>query len=506
MGMIIQGPSSYPTNPLAHKSHALEPTFPGAKIPPQASDLEQSILGALMLEKDALVDVIDLLKPESFYEQAHQEIYRAIIHLFNNSTPIDLRTVTNQLRKNGQLELIGGSYYLASLTTRISSAANIEFHARAVVEYAIKRELIAIATKIHKNAYEDTQDVFTLLDQAEQALFEITETNIRKSYTAIRSLLIEAFKELEAKRMHKDGLTGIPSGFITLDRLTSGWQKADLIIVAARPGMGKTAFILSSLRNAAIDHNYPVAIFSLEMAALQLVSRLISAEAELESEKIKKGSLADHEWQQLIHKTAQLSQAPIYIDDTPALSIFELRAKCRRLKAKHNVQLIVIDYLQLMSGEGNKGPGNREQEIATISRSLKSLAKELNVPIIALSQLSRAVETRGGNKRPLLSDLRESGAIEQDADMVLFLYRPEYYGITEDELGNPTQGLAEVIVAKHRNGALNSVMLKFVGKYTKFIEAEGHALSNLIPTPLNIITKTSKVNGRIDGADQGEDN
>lgn len=470
---------------------------PVGKLPPQASDLEQSILGALMLEKDALTDVIDILKPESFYEERHQEIYRAITQLFNHGEPIDLRTVVNQLRKNGQLEYVGGSYYLASLTTRVSSAANIEFHARAVIEYAIKRSLIRMATTVHKDAYDDTIDVFKLLDQTEQALFEITEKNINKNYAAIRVLLGEAFKELAAKRTHKEGLTGTPSGFVALDRLTLGWQKADLIIVAARPGMGKTAFILSALRNAAIDHNHAVAIFSLEMAALQLTNRLIAAEAELESDKIKKGSLADHEWQQLIHKTAQLSQAPIYIDDTPALSIFELRSKARRLKAKHDVQLIVVDYLQLMSGENTKGSGNREQEIANISRALKGLAKELHVPIIALSQLSRAVETRGGNKRPLLSDLRESGSIEQDADMVLFLYRPEYYGITEDEGGNPTQGLTEVIVAKHRNGSLDSVMLKFVGKYTKFEDMGGYDAASAGQNDFGTITKTSRINSSL---------
>ena len=482
-------------NSTSAKLSVLQASEPAAKLPPQATDLEQSVLGALMLEKDALTDVLDILKPESFYEEPHQEIYRAIIQLFNNGEPVDLRTVVNQLRKNGQLEQSGGSYYLASLTTSVSSAANVEFHARAIVEYAIKRTLIGIATTIHKHAYEDTIDIFTLLDQSEQALFEITENNIRKNYAEIRSLLGEAFKELEAKRMHKDGLTGTPSGFIALDRLTSGWQKADLIIIAARPGMGKTAFMLSALRNAAIDHNYPVAIFSLEMAALQLANRLIASEAELESDKIRKGNLADHEWQQLIHKTAQLSQAPIYIDDTPALSVFELRAKSRRLKAKHDVQLIVVDYLQLMSGETTRGSGNREQEIAHISRALKSLAKELNVPIIALSQLSRAVETRGGNKKPLLSDLRESGSIEQDADMVLFLYRPEYYGITEDEIGNPTQGLAEVVVAKHRNGSLDSAMLRFIGKYTKFTDLEGYSLPTPSATSFDTITRASKANG-----------
>ncbi len=476
------------------QSHALQAADRLAKLPPQALDIEESVLGALMLEKDALTTVIDILKPESFYKEAHQEIYRAIVQLFNDSAPIDLRTVVNQLRKNDKLTFVGGSYYITSLTARVGSASNIEFHARAIVEYAIKRELIAIATEMQKNAYKDTQDVFELLDQAEQSLFEVTDSNIRKNYSHMRSLLGEAFKTLEAKRQQKDGLTGIPSGFTGLDRVTSGWQKAELVIVAARPGMGKTAFLLSALRNAAVDHSYPVAIFSLEMASLQLVNRLISAEAALEGEKIKKGNLADHEWEQLMHKTAQLSQAPVYIDDTPALSIFELRAKCRRLKAKHDIQLIAVDYLQLMSGESIKGAGNREQEIASISRSLKSIAKELNVPVIVGSQLSRAVETRGGNKRPQLSDLRESGSIEQDADMVLFLYRPEYYGMTEDEEGNPTQGMAEVIVAKHRNGSLDSVVLKFIGKYTQFMDHELPTSSDMRYSAFNTITQSSKAN------------
>lgn len=466
------------------------------KLVPQAIDLEESVLGALMLEKDALTAVIDILKPESFYKESHQQIYQAIVQLFNNAEPIDLRTVVNQLRKNGQLEFVGGAHYVVGLTTRINSAANIEFHARTVVEYAIKRVLITIATEIQKNAYEDTTDVFTLLDRSEQALFEVSETNIRKNYADIRSLVGQAFKELETKRKHKDGLTGIPSGFTALDRVTSGWQKSDLIIIAARPGMGKTAFVVSSLRNAAVDHNYPVAIFSLEMAAMQLVNRLLSAEAELEAEKLKKGNLVEHEWEQIIHKTAKLSNAPIYIDDTPALSIFELRAKCRRLKAKHDIQVIIVDYLQLMSGEFNKqGPGNREQEIASISRALKGIAKELNVPVITISQLSRAVETRGGSKKPQLSDLRESGSIEQDADMVLFLYRPEYYGITEDEHGNAATGLAEVIVAKHRNGSLGNILLKFIGKYTKFTDAEvGDSFKETHNTSFNTITRVSKVN------------
>jgi replicative DNA helicase len=418
------------------------------KLPPQALDLEEAILGALMLEKNALTAVVEFLRPEHFYTEQHKEIYNAIIDLFKASEPVDMRTVVAQLRKSGKLELVGGAYYIAELTSKVSSAANIEYHARIIIEMAIKRDLIQIASQIHHDAYEDTTDVFELLDKTEQNIFQISDSNLRKNYDSMKSLMFQATKELQEKRNHKDGLTGIPSGFSRLDRVTSGWQKSDLVIIAARPGMGKTAFIVSALRNAAVDFSIPVAIFSLEMASLQLVNRLISAEAELDSEKIKKGNLADFEWQQMVHKTTRLSSAPIFIDDTPALSILELRAKCRRLKAEHNIQMIVVDYLQLMKGEA--GSGNREQEIASISRALKGIAKELSVPVIALSQLSRGVETRGGDKRPQLSDLRESGSIEQDADIVMFLYRPEYYKITVDEEGMPTQGMAEVIIAKHR--------------------------------------------------------
>ncbi|MFN5168704.1 MAG: replicative DNA helicase [Cyclobacteriaceae bacterium] len=799
------------------------------KLPPQALDLEEAVLGALMLEKNALTAVVEFLRPEHFYSEQHQEIYNAIIDLFKSSEPVDMRTVVAQLRKNAKLDLIGGAYYVAELTSKVSSSANIEYHARIIIEMAIKRNLIQIASQIHHDAYEDTTDVFDLLDKTEQTIFEISDSNLRKNYDTMKSLMFQAIQELQEKKNHKDGLTGIPTGFSRLDRITSGWQKSDLVIIAARPGMGKclgkgtkvlmfdgslrkvedvvagdllmgddskprivrsvargremmywvhqnhgisyrvneshilslkrsrnegphthgevlnivvsdyiqksdkfksnykgykvavefasqslhldpyflglwlgdghsyssritntdgevidflgayaeqleqelvvyqqegktssygitkgwrggghnehsiqtklrllgvlenkhvpsdylinskenrlqllaglldsdghynadyhvfeitqknselaqqikflcdtlgfktsltakkasiaktgfeadvwrvrisgnleiipvrierkkprvrvslvdwrqtgitvepdcvddfygfeidgnrlflledmtvthnTAFMVSALRNAAVDFNYPVAIFSLEMASLQLVNRLISAEAELESEKIKKGNLAEFEWQQLVHKTNRLSAAPIFIDDTPALSILELRAKCRRLKAEHNVQLIVIDYLQLMKGDAG---GNREQEIASISRALKGIAKELNVPVIALSQLSRGVETRGGDKRPQLSDLRESGSIEQDADIVMFLYRPEYYKITVDEDNMPTQGMAEVIIAKHRNGSLDTVKLKFIGKYTKFADydaPEGF-------TPMSSITRESRMN------------
>lgn len=472
------------------------------KLPPQAVDLEEATLGALMLEREAVTTVIDILKPDSFYKESHAEIYSAIVDLFNNSEPVDLLTVTNKLRKMGKLEFAGGAYYITELTTKVNSSANIEYHARIIVQQAIKRKLIKLASEIQQDAYEDTTDVFHLLDRSEQSLFEISESNIRKNVADMRSIMKEAVTELEAKKKHKDGLTGVPSGFSALDRLTSGWQKSDLVIIAARPGMGKTAFVVSAMRNAAVEFNYPVAIFSLEMSSIQLVNRLISAESELEGEKIKKGTLADYEWEQMVHKTSRLSEAPIFIDDTPALSILELRAKARRLKAQHDVQLIIIDYLQLMSGDTsrNGGSGNREQEIASISRSLKNIAKELNVPVIALSQLSRAVETRGGDKRPQLSDLRESGSIEQDADMVVFLYRPEYYGITEDEQGNPTKSSGEVIIAKHRNGSLDSVQLKFIGKFTKFCDLdydESYGASpsfSTDPAGLKSITLGSKIN------------
>ncbi|NJN25976.1 MAG: replicative DNA helicase [Cyclobacteriaceae bacterium] len=449
------------------------------KLPPQALDLEEAVLGALMLEKDALTNVIDILKPDTFYKESHKEIFQTIVDLFNNSEPVDLLTVTNLLRKKGKLDFVGGAFYITELTSKVSSAAHIESHARIIIEKAIKRELIRIASEIHHDAYEDTVDVFSLLDKTEQSLFEVSEINIRKNYANMASIMHEAMKELEIKKLQGDGLTGIPTGFTALDRVTSGWQKSDMVIIAARPGMGKTAFVVSAMRNAAVEFKKPVAIFSLEMSSIQLVNRLISAEAELESEKIKKGNLEEYEWEQLTHKTAKLADAPIFIDDTPALTILELRAKARKLVAQHGVELIIIDYLQLMSGDSSKnggGAGNREQEIASISRSLKNIAKELNIPIIALSQLSRAVEVRGGDKKPQLSDLRESGSIEQDADMVLFLYRPEYYGITADEEGNSVQGVGEVIIAKHRNGSLDTVRLKFIGKFTKFCDLDngGH--------------------------------
>lgn len=441
--------------------------FEHGKLPPQALELEEAVLGALMLEKDALTSVIDKLKPANFYKEVHQKIYEAICNLFQKSEPTDYLTVINELKRTGDLEFVGGPYYITQLTGRVASTANTEFHAHIIIQKFIQRELIRISSNTIADAYDDTTDVFDLLDNAERNLFEVAEGSIRGAPKEMTDLLGDAIKQIEAAKDHKDGMSGVPSGYTKLDRATNGWQKSDLVIVAARPSMGKTAFVLSMARNIAVDHKRPIAFFSLEMSSLQLVMRLISNETELNSEKLKKGQLTMAEWEQLNTQISNLAEAPLIIDDTPALSVFELRAKCRKLMAKHKIELIIIDYLQLMTA-GTDNRGNREQEISTISRSLKTIAKELNVPIIALSQLSRAVETRGGDKRPQLSDLRESGAIEQDADMVMFLYRPEYYGITQDHENNPTSGVAEIIISKHRNGQTGSVHLKFVEHLAKF--------------------------------------
>ena len=476
------------------KQPILQDMMPG-KLPPQAVELEEAVLGALMLDKNDVDEVIDLLQPESFYYDSHQKIFKAIHALFHQTQPIDILTVTQQLRKSGDLELAGGAYYITQLTNRVASAANIEYHSRIVLQKFIQRELIRISSDIIKDAYEETSDVLELLDRAERNLFSIAESNIRRKYEDMHSLISKAIKEVEIASKQESGVTGVPSGFTELDRVTAGWQKSDLIIVAARPGMGKTAFTLSLAKNAAVKFNKPVAFFSLEMSSIQLVNRMIAAETEISTEKLRKGELADYEWQQLNMKVTPLTNAPIFIDDTPALSVFELRAKCRRLASEKKISLIIIDYLQLMTGGGDNKNGNREQEISHISRSLKSIAKELSVPIIALSQLSRAVESRAGqSKRPQLSDLRESGAIEQDADMVMFIYRPEYYGLTETEDNLPTTNLAEIIVAKNRNGALKTVNLKFIGHLTKFTDMNEF---DFVDESLPAITPNQNVNERI---------
>jgi replicative DNA helicase len=459
------------------------------KLPPQALELEEAVLGAMMIDKKGVDEVIDILQPEAFYKDAHKYIFEAIFQLFTDSQPVDLLTVSAQLRKSGKLEIAGGDYYLIQLTQKISSSAHIEFHSRIILQKFIQRSLIKISSEIIEDSYDESTDVFDLLDKAESKLYDITQGNIKRSSETAQSLVIQAKKRIE-EIAGKEGLSGVATGFDSLDKVTSGWQPSDLIIIAARPGMGKTAFVLSMARNVAIDYGHPVALFSLEMSSVQLITRLISSETGLSSEKLRTGKLEKHEWEQLSIKVKNLEKAPLFIDDTPSLSIFDLRAKSRRLASQHGIKLIIVDYLQLMTAGGNngKGSGNREQEISTISRNLKALAKELGVPVIALSQLSRAVETRPGHKRPLLSDLRESGAIEQDADIVSFIYRPEYYKLDEwdDEGNSPTQGQAEFIIAKHRNGSLENVKLKFIGSLGKFdnLETYNGAFDDL-PSKMN---------------------
>ncbi len=441
------------------------------RMPPQAVDLEEAVLGAVMLEKDAVLTVLDILKPESFYKEAHQKIYKAIIDLSQREEAIDILTVTEELRGTKNLEDVGGPLYISQLTSKVASAAHLDFHARIIQQKYIQRELIRVSSSTIHNAYDETIDVDDLLDEAERELFNIAEGNIKRETAQINVLIKEAIERIQEAGKREDNLSGSPSGFTRLDRLTSGWQQSDLIIIAARPSMGKTAFVLSMARNMAIDHKRPVAFFSLEMSSVQLVNRLIVSETELPSDRIRNGKLEDYEWRQLEYKIKSLEEAPIFIDDTPAISIFELRAKCRRLKVQHKIEVIIVDYLQLMSGTGDHR-GSREQEVSIISRSLKAIAKELDVPVIALSQLNRSVELRSGNKRPQLSDLRESGAIEQDADLVLFIHRPEKYGIFEDEDGNSMIGLAEIILAKHRNGPVGDFQLRFREEYAKFAELD----------------------------------
>jgi replicative DNA helicase len=588
------------------------------KLPPSAVDLEEAVLGAIMLDKGALANVIDILKPATFYKEAHILIYTAIQSLFNDSDAIDILTVTQRLKKEGNLENAGGAFYVTQLTNRIASSANVEVHARIIIEKFLQRELIRVCTNILQNSYEDSTDVFELMEKSENELFSVSQDNIRKNYETIQSLLGKAIKQIEDSR--DQTFQGIPSGFTRLDAITGGWQNSDLIILGARPAMGKcfgkgtrimmydgciknvediktgdvlmgndstprnvlsttsgremmynvkqlhgidyrvneshilslknnsgdvanievreylkkssewknnykgyrvdirdievqaltpisveqdivdiyygftldgnrlflledctvvhnTALMMALARNASVRFKKPVAIFSLEMTSLQLVMRLIASETEFSSEKLRQGQVSTEEFQFLNEKITELAHSPLFIDDTPSLSLFEFKAKAKRLKSQHDISMIVIDYLQLMVG--GEGKGNREQEVGLISRSLKAIAKELNIPIIALSQLSRMLEQRGGTaKRPQLSDLRESGQIEQDADLVAFIHRPEYYGILEDENGNSTQGLAEIVIAKHRNGRIGIENLMFIPHLSKFVEPSYSLFNN----------------------------
>ena len=442
------------------------------KLPPQAPELEEAVLGAIMIEKDAYSLISEILKPECFYKLTHQKIFEAIMMLAVHQEPIDMHTVTEQLRKIGTIDEVGGPYYITLLTAKVSSAAHLEYHARIIVQKFLARELIRISSEIETKAFDDKTDVDDLMQEAEGMLFEVSQRNLKKDVTQINPVIAEARNRMLLAAT-KQGASGVPSGFHSLDKITSGWQRSDLIIIAARPAMGKTAFILSMAKNMAVDYNSPVAVFSLEMSNVQLVNRLIMNVCQLEGEKIKNGQLDKYEWEKFDKDINLLLDAPIYVDDTPSLSIFELRSKARRLVKEHKIQCIIIDYLQLMNASGMSF-GSREQEVSIISRSLKGLAKELDIPIIALSQLNRGVEGRTGieGKRPQLSDLRESGAIEQDADMVCFIHRPEYYKITEDAQGNSLLGIAEIIVAKHRNGATADVQLKFKNTYAKFMNKD----------------------------------
>ena len=434
------------------------------KIPPQATDLEEVVLGAMMIDKKGVDEVIDILNPDVFYKEAHQHIFEAINTLFVESQPVDLLTVSQQLKKMQKLELAGGEFYLIQLTQKVSSSAHIEFHARIILQKYIQRSLIKISNEIIEDSYDVTTDVFDLLDSAESKLYDITQGNIKRSSETAQDLVIQAKKKIE-EIANKEGLSGIPSGFTELDKLTSGWQPSDLIIIAARPGMGKTALTLSMARNMAVDHNIPVAFFSCEMSSVQLITRLISSETGLSSEKLRTGNLEKHEWEQLNVKVKGLEKAPLYIDDTPSLSIFDLRAKARRLASQQGVKMIMIDYLQLMRVPSLSD--NRTLEIAEISRSLKALAKELEVPVIALSQLNRSLEQRA-DKRPVNSDLRESGSIEQDADLIMFIYRDEVYNENSDR-----KGVSEIIIGKQRNGPIGTSLLAFQGQFSRFDNYDG---------------------------------
>lgn len=441
------------------------------RIPPQAPDFEVAVLGAILLERDAYSRVSELLTPEAFYIKAHEEIYRAMTTLALAQRPLDFLEVSEELRRMGKLEEVGGLVYLTGLTQKVLSSAHIESHAQTLAKKALSRRLISFSSETLREAYEDVEDVSEQLQRAEGKLFEIAQNKDSKDFQELATLLGEAMHEIQSAANRKEGISGLTSGFVGIDEMTSGWQRSDLIIIAARPAMGKTAFVVSMAKSMTMDHGIPVALFNLEMSAVQLVKRVLSNVCEIDGQKIKSGRLSDDEWLRLTSQLQRLESTPLYINDTPSLSVFELRSKARRLVREYGVQMIIIDYLQLMNASGMNF-GNREQEVSTISRSLKMLAKELKIPIIALSQLNRGVENRQGDansKRPQLSDLRESGAIEQDADIVCFIHRPEYYKITQDPAtGEDLRGVGEFIIAKHRNGPVGDVRLMFKSDFAKF--------------------------------------
>ena len=472
-------------------------------LQPQALDVEKAVLGALMIDKDAYSVVCEILYPESFYEPRNQKVYAAIRDLAMAEKPVDIVTVTDQLSKSGTLEDVGGPVYIAELSGRVASSANVEYHAHIIAQKFLARQLIQYASDLETKAFDETIDIDELMQHAEGALFELSQKNMKKDYTQIDPVVTQAVKVIQEAARNKDGMTGIPSGYHGLDDKTSGWQESDLVIIAGRPAMGKTAFALSMAKNIACDYQVPIAFFSLEMSNQQLVNRLLSNVCEIEGKKILNGQLQHDEWERLDKRINKLLGAPLYVDDTPGLSVFELRTKARRLVREHDVKIIMIDYLQLMNANGMRF-SSRQEEVSTISRSLKGLAKELNIPIIALSQLNRGVESREGleGKRPQLSDLRESGAIEQDADMVLFVHRPEYYHIYMDDNGRDLHGMAQIIIAKHRKGATGDVLLNFRGEFTRFENPDDSSLSRSKKSDSGGEIIGSKINGEQDGGAQ----
>jgi replicative DNA helicase len=473
----LRRPKSKPKSELENFGH----------LQPQAPELEQAVIGALLIETEAYAQVSEILKPECFYDVRHRYIYEAISRLNINQKPSDIFTVVDELERMGVLEESGGRYYVTQLSGMVSSSAHIVYHARIIAQKSLARQLITYTSNIQTKAFDPTQDVDELMQEAEGNLFSLSQQNLKKDYTQIDPVISEAYAMLQKAASRSDGLSGISSGFKDLDKMTSGWQESDLVILAARPAMGKTAFALSMAKNIAIDQGIPLAFFSLEMSNVQLMNRVISNVTEIESEKLKTGQLKPEEWKRLDGRMKQLLGKPLFLDDTPSLSVFELLTKARRLVREHGVKIIMIDYLQLMNASG-MSYGSRQEEVSTISRALKGLAKELGIPILALSQLNRSVENRpDGDKRPQLSDLRESGAIEQDADMVCFIHRPEYYKIYTDANGRDLRGMAEIIIAKHRNGAVGDVLLSFRGQFTRFQDRDSDIY---IPVPGEEINST----------------
>ena len=457
-------------------------------LQPQALDIERVVLGALMIDSDAFTVVSELIRPETFYDPRHQKIYGAIQSLNLHEKPVDIMTVAEELKRSGELEEVGGPAYIVELSSHVASSAHIEYHGRILAQKFLARQLIQFASMIETSAFDETVDVDELMQKAEGSLFELSQKNMAQEYTQIAPIVKQAHELLlkAANNQESGGLTGISTGFTQLDKITAGWQPSDLVIIAGRPAMGKTSFALSLAKNIAIDNRVPVAFFSLEMNNVQLVNRLLSNVCSISGSKILSGQLDPSDWERFDNNLRKMDGAPIYVDDTPGLSVFELRTKARRLVREHGIKVLMVDYLQLMNANGMRF-NSRQEEVSTISRSLKGLAKELNIPVLALSQLNRTVEQRDGieGKRPQLSDLRESGAIEQDADLVLFVHRPEYYRIFQDEKGNDLHGKAQIIIAKHRKGATDDVLLSFRGEFTRFANPDDNdMLPPMMPNDL----------------------